>query len=174
MAIAIAAIAMLGLFGQFFPGVGSPRIRLMIFAGLVLFTASLIAWQKHHREFLDAEHLSVLRAFDTEANRLFEESLLVSNADEYSAYLAKADSFAKRLERWVAETMGPKASEILQRHDPKHVNMNFESTLDKEHASAVVTAVQTRENIAALIEAGASDKCVKPTTLEHPIPQAVD
>jgi hypothetical protein len=170
LAIVIAAIVMLGLFGRFLPQIASLRIRLTIYVGLMLFMASLLAWQKQHREFLQAEHVAVLKAFHTEANRLFEESLSVSSAADYTAYSAKADFFTERLERWVAEAIGPKASEILQRHDPKHVNMNLESTLDKDHASAVATVVQTRENIAALIDAGASDKCVTPTTAEHPIP----
>jgi hypothetical protein len=174
LVIAIIGMAALGFFGRFFPQIASPRIRLMIVAAVLLSTASLFAWQKQHRRLIEAENLVVLKAFDTEANRLFEESLSVSNAADYTAYSAKADLFAEKLERWVAESMGPKASEILQRHDPKHVNVNLESTLDKDHASAVVTVIQTRENIAALIEAGASERCVKPTSVEHPIPKNPD
>jgi hypothetical protein len=41
-------------------------------------------------------------------------------------------------------------------------------------AAAIAAIIQTRENIAALIDARASYKCVKPTTAEHPIPQTVD
>jgi hypothetical protein len=174
LAIAILALAALGLLGRFFPYIASLRIHLMIFVALILSTVSLLTWQGQHREPIRAENLATLKTFDTEANRLFEESLSLSNAADYAAYSAKADLFAEKLERWVAETMGPKASEILRRHDSKHVNVNLESTLDKDHASAVVTVVQTRENIAALIEAGASEKCVKPTRVEHPIPPNLD
>jgi hypothetical protein len=174
LAIAIIGMVALGLSGRLFPQIASLRIRLIIFVALLLSTTSLLAWQRQHRKLIEAENLVVLKTFDTEANRLFEESLSVSNAADYTAYSAKADFFAEKLERWVAESMGPKASEILQRHDPKHVNINLESTLDKDHASAVVTVVQTRENIAALIEAGASERCVKPTRVEHPIPKNPD
>lgn len=174
LAIAIIGMVALGLSGRLFPQIASLRIRLIIFVALLLSTTSLLAWQRQHRKLIEAENLVVLKTFDTEANRLFEESLSVSNAADYTAYSAKADFFAEKLERWVAESMGPKASEILQRHDPKHVNINLESTLDKDHASAVVAVVQTRENIAALIEAGASERCVKPTRVEHPIPKNPD
>jgi hypothetical protein len=174
LAAGFVALVALTLLGRYFPEITSARIRLTAFIGFVLAAASLLSWQTGKRELMEAENLAILKAFDAEANRLFEESLRVSNADEHAAYMAKADLFEGRLERWVAESMGPKASEILQRHDPKHVNMNLESTVDKNHASAVVTLVQARENIAALIEAGASDKCVKPTTVEHPIPNNPD
>jgi hypothetical protein len=62
----------------------------MIFAGFILAMASLLAWQKEHRESIRAENLAALKAFDTEANWLFEESLTVNNAADYTAYLAKA------------------------------------------------------------------------------------
>jgi len=174
LAAGIVAIAALTLLGRYFRKSTSARIRLTVFMGFVIAAAILLGWQTENRESIEAENLATLKTFDAEANRLFEQSLRISNADEHAAYLAKADSFAQRLERWVAKSMGPKASEVLQRHDPKHVNMNLESTLDKEHASAVVAIVQTRENIAALIEAGASDKCVKPMKVEHPIPNNPD
>jgi hypothetical protein len=173
-ATGIAAIAALSLWGRYFSRITSLRIYLVIFTVFTLSIASLLAWQKEHRELIQTESLATLKAFDTEANRLFEESLTIENAAGYTAYLAKAEGFSGRLQSWVADNMGPRASEILQRHDPKDVNMAFESTIGKDHASAIVAIIQTRENIAALIEARASDKCVKPTTVEHPIPQSVD
>jgi hypothetical protein len=173
-ATGIVVVAALSLWGQFFSRTASLRIYLMIFAGFILAMASLFVWQKEHREAIRAENIAALKAFDTEANRLFEESLTVNNAADYAAYRAKADGFSARLERWVANNMGPRASEILLRHDPKDVNITFESALHGDHASAIAAIIQTRENIAALIDAKASDKCVKPTTAEHPIPQSGD
>ena len=169
-----AAMAVLSLWGRYFSQTTSLRVYLMIFTGVILLMASLLAWQKEHRELIRAENIATLKTFDAEAKRLFEESLTVDNAADYTAYLAKADDFSGRLERWVANNMGPRASEILLRHDPKDVNIVFESTIGKEHASAIVAIIQTRENIAALIEARASNRCVKPTTAEHPIPQSLD
>ena len=173
-ATGIVAVAALSLWGRYFSRTTSLRIYLMIFAGFALAMASLLAWQKERRESIRAEHLAALKAFHTEANRLFDESLTVSNAADYTVYSAKADGFSGRLEKWVANNMGPRASEILLRHDPKDVNIAFESAIDKDHASAIAAIIQTRENIAALIDARASDKCVKPTTAEHPIRQSVD
>lgn len=167
-------MAALSLWGRYFSQTTSLRVYLMIFTGVILLMASLLAWQKEHRELIRTENLVTLKTFDAEAKRLFEESLAVDNAADYTAYLAKADDFSGRLERWVANNMGPRASEILLRHDPKDVNIAFESTIGKEHASAIVAIIQTRENIAALIDARASNKCVKPTTAEHPIPQSLD
>jgi hypothetical protein len=155
-ATGIVALAALSLWGQYFSRTTSLRIYLMIFAGFILAMASLLAWQKEHRESIRAENLAALKAFGTEANRLFEESLTVDNAADYKAYLAKADGFSGRLERWIANNMGPRASEILLRHDPKDINIAFESAMDKEHASAIAAIIQTRENIAALIDARAS------------------
>ena len=162
------------MWGRYFSRTISLRIYLMSFAGLTLAMASLLAWQKEHRESIGAENLAALKAFDTEANRLFDESLTANNAADYTAYLAKADGFSGRLERWVETNMGPRASQILLRHDPKNVNTAFESAIHKDHASAIAAIIQTRENIAALIDAKASDKCVKPTMAEHPLPPNVD
>jgi len=173
-ATGIVVVAALGLWGQYFSRSISLRIYLLVFAGFTLSMASLLALQKEHRESMRAGNLATLKAFNSEANRLFEESLTLDNAADYAAYTAKADGFSGRLERWVADNIGPRASEILLRHDPKEANMTFENTMDKAHASAMVAIIQTRENIAALIEARASDKCVKSTTAEHPIPQAID
>jgi hypothetical protein len=173
-ATGIVAVAALSLWGRYFSRTTSLRIYLMIFAGLTLAMASLLAWQKEHRESIRAENLAALKAFDTEANRLFEESLTVKNAADYTAYLAKAGGFSGRLERWIANNMGTRASEILLRHDPSDVNIAFESAIDKHHASAIAAIIQTRENIAALIDARALYRCVKPTTGEHPIPQNLD
>jgi hypothetical protein len=69
--------------------------------------------------------------------------------------------------------MGSSASEIPERRDPKDVNVAFKSALNKDHATEIAAIVQTRENIEALIDAGASDKCVKPTTAENPIPSSL-
>ncbi len=170
----VAAMAALSLWGRYFSRTTSLRVYLMIFAGFSLAMASLLAWQKERRQSIRTEHLAALRTFDGEANRLFEESLTVNSAADYASYLAKADDFSGRLQRWVANDLGPRASEILLRHDPKDVNLAFESTTGKDHASAIAAIIQTRENIAALIDARASDKCVKPTAAEHPIPQSVD
>jgi hypothetical protein len=173
-ATGIVVVAALSLWGRYFHRTASLSIYLMIFAGSTLAMASLFAWQKEHRQAIRVENLAALKAFGTEANRLFEESLTVNNAADYIAYRAKADGFSARLERWVANNMGPRASEILLRHDPKDVNIAFESALHGDHASAIAAIIQTRENITALIDAKASDKCVKPTTAEHPIPQSGD
>jgi hypothetical protein len=173
-AAGIVVVAVLSLWGRYFSRTASLRIHLMIFAGFILAMASLLAWQKEHRESIQAEHLAALKAFDTEAHRLFEESLAISNAADYKAYLAKADDFSGRLERWIADNLGPRASEILLRHDPKNVDTAFESVIDKDHASAIAAIIQTKENVGALIDAKTSNNCVKPTTAEHPFPPNVD
>ncbi len=173
-ATGVVAVAVLSLSGRYFSRVTSLRIYLMIFAGFTLAMASLLAWQKEHRESIRAENLAALKAFDAEANRLFDESLTVDNAADYKAYLAKADGFSGRLERWTANNLGPRASEIVLRHDPKNVNTAFESAIDKDHASAIAAIIQTRENIAALIDAKTSNRCVKPTAAEHPFPPNLD
>jgi hypothetical protein len=170
----IVAVAALSLWGRYFSRTTSLPIYLMILTGVTLAMASVLAWQKEHRESVRAENLAGLKALDAEANRLFEESFTVNNANDYKAYLAKADGFSGRLERWAANNMGPRASETLLRHDPKDVNITFESAINRDHASAIAAIIQTKENIAALIDARASDKCVKPTTAEHPIRQNVD
>jgi hypothetical protein len=168
LATGIVAAAALSLWRQYFYRRASLRVYLMIFVGLTLAVISLFAWQKEGRASHRAENLMALKAFNNEANRLSEESLTVNNAPDYAAYLAKAEDFSGRLEGWVANNMEPRASEILLRHDPKDVNTAFESAMDKDHASAIAAIIQTRENISALINAGASDKCVTPTTGEHP------
>ncbi|HLX13750.1 MAG TPA: hypothetical protein VKS24_00915 [Bradyrhizobium sp.] len=173
-ATGMVVVAALGLWGQYFSRSISLRIYLVVFTVFTLSMASLLAWQKEHRESGRAENLATLRAFNSEANRLFDESLALNDAADFAAYTAKANGFSARLERWVAENIGPRASEILLRHDPKDANMTFENTMGKDHAAAIVAIIQTRENVAALIEARASDRCVKPPTAEHPIPQAID
>jgi len=174
LATGIVVVTALGLWGRYFSRTISLRIYLVIFTGFTLLMASLLAWQKEHRELIRAENLATLKAFATEANRLFDESLTVNSANDYRAYSANAEVFSRRLERWVADNIGPRASEILLRHDPKDINMTFESATSKDHASAIVAIIQTRENIATLIEAEASYKCVKQTTTEHPIPPTLD
>ncbi len=170
-ATGIVAVAALSLWGRYFSRTTLLRIFLMILAGFTLAVASFLAWQKEHPKSIRAENLAALKAFNTEANRLFEESLTVNNASDYTAYLAKADGFYGRLERWVANNMGPRASEFLLRYDPKDVNIAFGRAIDKDYPSAIAAIIRTRGNIVALIDARASDKCVKPTTAEHPIPQ---
>jgi hypothetical protein len=169
-ATGIVVATALGLWGRYFSRTISFRIYLIIFTGFTLFMAYLFAWQREHRELIRTENRATLSAFSTEADRLFDESLAIDNADDLKNYSAKADGFSRRLERWVADNMGPRASEILLRHDPKDANMTFESAKSKDHASAIVAIIQTRQNIATLVEAEASDKCVKPTATEHPIP----
>lgn len=169
-AAGIAAVAALGLWGRYSSRTTSPGIFLVVFLGFTLGVAGVLSWQKQHRESIRAENLAALKAFDAEAKGLLDEGLTVDNADDYTAYRARSDGFTARLERWAADNMGPRASEILRRHDPKDVNIAFQSTMDQDHASAITAIIQTRENIGALIHAGASDKCVKPTTAEHPMP----
>jgi hypothetical protein len=169
LATGIVVVTVLGLWGRYFSRTISLRVYLAIFIAFTLLMASLFAWQKERRESIRAENLVVLKAFKAEANRLFEESLNVETPDDYAAYSAKADDFSARLERWVADNMGSRASGILLRHDPKDTNMTFENTMSREHASAIVAINQTRENIATLIEARASDRCVNPTATEHPL-----
>jgi hypothetical protein len=170
-AAGVVAVVTLSLWRYFSPTT-SFRIYLAV-VGLTLGTASLFAWQKY-RESIRVENLSVLKTFDAEADRLFEESLTINNAADYTTYQAKADGFSARLEGWVANNMGPRASEVVLRHDPKGVNVAFDGAIGKNHALAMSEIIQTRENIAALIGARASDKCVKPTTAEHPIPKNLD
>src|SRR5579864_4842971 len=109
----IVVVAALALWGQYFSRSISLRVYLAVFTAFTLSMASLLAFQKEHRESIRAESLATLRAFNSEANRLFEESLTLNNAADYAAYTAKADGFSGRLERWVADNMGPRASEIL-------------------------------------------------------------
>jgi|SRR5579863_1755074 len=173
-ATGIVVVAALALWGKYFSRSISLSVYLVVFIGFTLSMASLLALQKDRRELSRTENLAMLKAFNSEANRLFDESLTLNDSAELAAYTARADGFSERLERWVGDNIGPRASEILLRHDPKAANMTFENTMGKDHASAIVAIIQMRENIAALIEAVASDRCVKPTTKEHPIPQSVD
>ena len=71
----------------------------------------------------------------------------------------------------MTDNLGPRASDVVRRHDPKDVNVSLESALDENHESSIAAISQTRENIVALVDAGTSDKCVRPTASEHPIPQ---
>src|SRR5579863_606416 len=167
----IAVVAALAMWSRYFSRSIRLRTYLLVFTGFTLSMASLLGLERQYRESVAAENLTTLRAFNSEADRLFEQSLTLDNAADYAAYMAKADGFSGRLERWVADNIGPRASEILLRHDPKHTNMRFENTMSKDHAAAMVVIIQTRENIAALIEARAADQCVKPTSLERLIPQ---
>jgi hypothetical protein len=169
LATGIVVVAVLGLWGRYFSRTISLRVYLVIFSAFTLLMASLFAWQKERRQSIRAENLATLKTFNAEANRLFEESLNVDTPDDYTTYSAKADDFSARLERWVADNMGPRASGILLRHDPKDTNITLENTISQDQASAIVAINQTRENIATLIEAGASDRCVKPTATEHPL-----
>ena len=169
LATGIVVAAVLGLWGRYFSRTISLRVYLVIFSAFTLLMASLFAWQRERRESIRAENLATLKTFNAEANRLFEESLTADSSDDYAAYSAKADDFSARIERWVADNMGPRASGILLRHDPKDTNITFESAMSRDQASAIVAINQTRENIETLIEAHASDRCVKPTATEHPL-----
>jgi hypothetical protein len=167
----VAATAAFCLRPYFFP-VARLRTRLFIFAGLVFAAVGLFAWQDA-REDLRAEKLDALKRFNAEANQLFEESLHVGH-DDYAAYRMRVDGFSAKVEDWVASNVGPRASDIVRRHDPKDANVGLENAADKNQAAAIVDIVQTREKIAALVKAGASDICVKPTTSEHPLPRNLD
>ena len=147
-----------------------PRFFLGVGVALAFTIVGLLVWREH-RESVRATNLAALKAFDAEADQLLEEGLGVNSADDYSAYQAKADGFSKRLETWVADNLGPRASDVVHRHDPKDVNIAFESALDKNHESSIAAISQTRQNIVVLIDARTSDKCVRPTASEHPIPQ---
>jgi len=167
----VAATAALCLRQYFFPA-ARLRSTLFIFAGLVFAAASLFVWQAA-RENLRGEKLDALKRFNAEADRLFEESIHINNED-YAAYRTRVDGFSAKVEDWVASNVGPRASDIVRRHDPKDANVELENATDKNQAAAIVDIVQTREKIAALVKAGASDICVKPTTSEHPLPRNLD
>ena len=170
LAAALVMAAALILWWAYFSRTASLRSYLTICVGLAVAMTGLLAWREH-QESIRARNLAVLKAFDSEADQLFQESLDLTKDTDYPVYQAKADSFSKRLDTWVAENLGPRASDILRRQDPKNVNIAFESALDKNHESSLVGINQTRENISALIHAGASDKCVAPTRPEHPVLQ---
>lgn len=158
------------LWWAYFSRITSQRAFLGACAGLAFTIVGLLAWREHG-ESVRAENLVTLEAFNSEADQLFQEGLGVNSADDYSAYQAKADGFSRRLETWVADNLGPSASDVVHRHDPKDVNIAFESALDKNHESSIAAISQTRENIVALLDARTSDKCVRPTASEHPMPQ---
>jgi hypothetical protein len=167
----VVAAAALILWWAYFSRITSPpRFLLCVCAGLVFTIVGLLIWREH-RDSVRAENLAALNAFNSEADQLFQEGLGVNSADDYSAYQAKADGFSKRLQTWVSDNLGPRASDILHRHDPKDANVALESALDKNHESSITAINQTKKNIVALLHAGTSDKCVKPTASEHPIPQ---
>lgn len=147
------------------------RNYLAICAAFAVAMTGLLVWKSHH-ESIRTRDLAALKAFNAEADQLFDESLRLDNDTDYPVYRAKADDFFKRLETWVAENLGPRASDVLRRDDPKNADIAFETALDESHESAMTRIHQTRENLAALIGAGASDKCVKPTARELPVPQA--
>src|SRR5579863_4323405 len=121
----IVAVAALGVWSHYFSRSIRLRTYLLVFAGFTLSMAGLLGLERQHRESIAAENLATLRAFNSEADRLFEESLTLNNAADYAAYVAKADGFSGRLESWVTDNIGPRASEILLRHDPKYANMRF-------------------------------------------------
>jgi hypothetical protein len=167
----VVAVAALILWWVYFRRIASPpRFLLCVCVGLAFTIVGPFVWREH-RESVRTENLLALSAFNSEADQLFQESLHVNSPDDYSAYQAKADGFSRRLERWVADNLGSRASDVLRRHDPKDANIAFESALDKNHESSIAVIHQTKENIAALLAAGSSDKCVKPMASEHPIPQ---
>lgn len=158
------------LWWAYFSRTAFSRSYLAICAGFAVAMAALVVW-KQHQESIRIEKLAALRAFDSEADQLFEQSLNLTHDTDYPVYQAKVDDFSRRLETWVADNLGPRASEVLHRHDPKNVNIRFESALDKSHETSLAEINQTRENLTALIDARTSDKCVTATPLEHPVPQ---
>ena len=166
----LVTAAALILWWAYFSRMTSRRFLLGVCVSLTFTVVGLLIWREH-RESVRAGNLVALKAFDSEADQLFQESLGVNSADDYSVYQAKADGFSKRLDTWVADNLGPRASDVVHRHDPKDVNIAFESALDKNHESSIAAISQTRENIVALLDAGTSDKCVRPTASEHPMLQ---
>ena len=173
LAAGFVAVAALILWQLFFSRTVSNR-WLMVFAGFTVAVAGLFAAQQAHRGAVHAQNLAALKAFDNEANQLLEDGLALDNAADKAAYRARADGFSAKVQRWIADNMSPQASEIVRRQDPKDVNVGSDSAMDKQHASTTAEIIQTRKNIAALRNAGASDKCVKPTEPEHPIPVTPD
>ena len=170
-AAGIVMVAALILWWAYFSGTIWSRSCLAICVGLAVAMTGLIVW-KDHQESIRARNLPALKAFNSEADQLFEESLRLDNDTDYPVFRAKADDFFKRLDTWAADNLGPRASDVLHRDDPKNADIAFESALDENHESSMTRIHQTRENIAALIGAGASDKCVRPTAPELPVPQA--
>jgi hypothetical protein len=165
----VAAVAALCL-RQYFLPTARLRIFLFIFAGSVLAAASLFVWQGPG-ENLRAKKLDVLKKFNAEADQLFKESL---NNGDYAVFRTRISGFSAKVESWVERNIGPQASDIVRRHDPKDANVEPEIATDKNPPAGIVEIIQTREKVAALINAGASDICVKPTTMEHPIPKNLD
>lgn len=164
-------VAALMLWWAYFSRTRWSRSYLAICAVFAIAVVGLIVW-KEHQETIRAGNLPALKAFNAEADQLFEESLRLDNDTDYPVYRAKADEFFQRLETWVATNLGPRASDVLRRNDPKNTDIAFESALDENHESSMTRIHQTRENLAALIGAGASDKCVKPTAPERPVPRS--
>ena len=163
----VLVVAMI-LWWAYLSRTASSRIYLTLCAGFAVAMAGLVVW-KQHQESIRIEKLAALKAFDSEADQLFEQSLNLDNDTDYPVYQAKADDFSRRLETWAAENLGPRGSDVLHRQDPKNANISFESALDKKHESSMVGINQTRENIAALIKARTSDECVSATSPEHPV-----
>jgi hypothetical protein len=165
----VLAAAMI-LWWAYFSRTASSRSYLAMCLVFAVAMAGLVV-RKEHQQSIRTEDLAALKAFDAEADQLFQESLNLNNDTDYPVYQAKADDFSRKLDTWVADKLGPRASDVLHRHDPKNANIAFESALDKNHESSLATIHQTRENLTALIDAGASDKCVASTRPEHPVPQ---
>jgi hypothetical protein len=134
--------------------------------------AVILTWQQY-RSLFQAQNIASLQAFGAEADQLLEEGLKAPDADSPS-YRARADDFSGRLENWVALNIGPRALDIVRHHDPKDVNIGLENPTDYGRASSITQIAQTKEKIAALVDAKASDECVKPTTSEHPIARSLD
>ncbi|WP_298255897.1 hypothetical protein [Bradyrhizobium sp.] len=171
LAAGIVMVGALAVWWAYFSRTTWSRSYLTVCVGLAVAMTGLIVW-KDHQQSIRARNLPTLKAFNAEADQLFEESLRLDDDTDYPVYRAKADDFFKRLETWAADNLGPRASDVLRRDDPKNADNTFESALDKNHESSMTRIHQTRENIAALIGAGASESCVKPTAPELPVPQA--
>lgn len=171
LAAGIVMVAALAVWWSYFSRTTWSRGYLTICVVFAVAMTGLIVW-KENQDSIRARNLPALKAFNLEADQLFEESLRLDNDTDYPVYRAKADNFFKRLDMWVADNLGSRAADVLRRDDPKNADIAFESALNENHQSAMTRIHQTRENLAALIGAGASDRCVKPTARELPVPQA--
>jgi hypothetical protein len=170
-AASFVLVAALAVWRIYFSSAVWSRSYLSICAAFAVAMTGFLVW-KGHEESIRTRDLAALKAFNAEADQLFDESLRLDNDTDYPVYRTKADDFFKRLETWVADNLGSRASDVLRRDDPKNADIAFESALDESHRTSMTRIHQTRENLAALIGAGASDRCVKPTAPELPVPQA--
>jgi hypothetical protein len=151
----------------------SLRRLLIACAGISALVALVLTWQQY-RAPVQAQRVAFLRAFGSEADDLLE-GLTAEPGTDSSTYRARADDFSGRLEKWVALNIGPRALDTVRHHDPKDVNIRLENETDNERASSITQIIQTKGKIAELVDAKASDECIKPTTTsEHAFPPSLD